>query len=679
MHYLKHVLVGCFIAIAAALCSIASTTPAAAQNNICSDVTPSSDASNRCANTRFVQGAIGSAPFLITCPTHQFVNTIGALLSICAQPNFTDLAGSIAAGQIPSGSISNAKLAVGAANTIKASLDGVSEIDTGIPNCSLLQYTSGTGFSCATAARIILNAPTTFFVSTAGTDQVGCGLASGASACRTRGYLYNSVLATKYDLGNQLVTVRTDTGGSVTYTDSLQASGPMLLGQSGAAGLIFTGDCSSGHTGDVVIQPANGVGYAYSADGGTSYRVQCQKLDQTSQRANLALGADIVSVGHGSKIYFGNPSLFNVRKDMIFGCNFTNYNAVTLSFAGQAEWDNDYDNDVTSCQVGTTGTPSNGSNVITSVASTTNVVVNMNINATNVPSDAYVLSFVPNTSITMACIYTNPCQANGSPGSESLTLTGGGQDFLDMGNNATAYFNTNGQPDFSIIDTLAGFPFYTSGYFFINEGSTVNAQAITFINPEQGHGRCSTSQAISHIDTNYQGVPYLPCNGQQPEFIQSSVALTAGANTITVASTSGVKIGQVVSDVSAPTATWTAGTFTMTVSSAAGIVAGAHVTGAGILSGAVVTNVSGTTITVGPCGGGARCPSNSPLYISKAGQTVYFTNSLLKGNVVVTFINSGTVFTVSGDSPQGGGAIKGSGTAQNLWFQGNVNNYSVYN
>ncbi|HEX3125687.1 MAG TPA: hypothetical protein VHQ21_20475, partial [Rhodanobacteraceae bacterium] len=452
--------------------------------------------------------------------------------------------------------------------------------------------------------RTKLSSPTTFFVGTAGIDQAGCGLtnAPGTAQCRTRSYLYNNVLAPNYDLGFQQVTVQLADG---TYTDSLQAQGPLLIGQNGSTGLIFTGNCTT--PSNVLIQPASASGYAYSADSGAGYRIQCQKLDQTSQRVGNTVpsGADIVVVTHGSKVYFGNPSLFGVRQDLIFGCNYLNFNAITVAFSGIFQFDNAFGNDVTSCQATTTGTVTNGSATISGVASTAGVVQNMGVIATNVPSDAYVLSFVANTSITFACIYTSPCQANGSPGSVTVTMTGGGQDFLDMGNGATGYFNTNGQPDFSIIDTLGGFPFYTSGYFFINEGSTVNAQAITFVNPGQARGRCSVVKTLSNIDTNLQGIPYLPCNAQQQEFTQTGVSLTAGANLVTVASTSGIKVGQIVSDVAVPTATWTAGSSTMVVSSGTGIVNGMKVTGPGILGGAIVTAGGGTTtITVGGCGGG---------------------------------------------------------------------------
>jgi hypothetical protein len=279
-------------------------------------------------------------------------------------------------------------------------------------------------------------------------------------------------------------------------------------------------------------------------------------------------------------------------------------------------------------------------------------------------------------SVTMACIYTNPCQANGSPGSVAVTFTGGGQAFIDFGNGAEVNYVTNGQPDYSIFQTLSGFPFFIAGWFFDNELSVANAQAITTINPSQAHGACSVVQGNSLLDTNFQGIPYLPCNGQTQQLALASTVVS-GSNTITVGSTAGIKAGMIVNDIATPTATWTAGSATMVVSSATGIVSGMHVTGPGILSGAFVTNVAGTTITVGGCGAGPKCITGSPLYISETGQTVFFTGGLVRGNTTVSYVNSGTVFTISGDTPQGMGQITGSGTVT-LWFQSQVIQNSTY-
>jgi hypothetical protein len=645
----------CTFALAASFIAT-SAQPAHAQNNICADVSPATDSSNRCADTRFVQQAIVAAttPFFITCPAHQWVDQIAAALSVCLQPNFSDLAGSIAGSQIPSGTITNPKLTAGAANTVKVSLDGVNEIDTGVPSCTGagkgLQYTSGTGFSCGTAAgnRILLSSPTTFNVATNGINQVGCGLGTGTSACATRGYLYN-IFATSYDFGGQSVTVQIADG---TYTDSLQASGSLLLGQAGPSGLTFTGNCTT--PANVLIQPAASAGYTYSADGGTSFRIQCQKLDQTTG-VRASASNDMTVAGHGSRLYMGNPSLFGVRADMIYGCNVNPYNTFTVANQAYLEIDNDFTIDVSACQVATPGT--------------TNIVRYMGIVATDIPSDAYVNSIVTNTSVTIACLHTSPCQASASPGSETVTFTGGGQDFIDW-DSSQAFFITNGDPSFSIIGTLAGFPFYTSGWFFVNDQSLANAQAITWINPGQGRGACSQVENLSILNTNFQGIPYLPCNGQQSEVGTVASTVVAGSNTFTASSATGIKLGQVVTDVVAPTATWTAGSPTIVVSSATGIVVGAKANAAGLLAGAFVSNVAGTTITLSGCGGGPRCVSGNPTYLPETSVTVTFSNGLFSGGSAVTGI-SGTTITISD-------IIKNSGSAGSIWFQGNVTNFSLY-
>ena len=529
--------------------------------------------------------------------------------------------------------------------------DCTTVVSTGVITCTK---------SNGVANRIRLTAPTTFNVSTAGTDVAGCGLATGSAACRTRGYLYN-ILAGNYDFGNQTVTVQIADG---TYTDSLQASGSLILGQAGPSGLIFTGNCTTPT--NVLIQPAASAGYTYSADGGTSYRIQCQKLDQTTG-VRASASNDMIVAGHGSRLYMGNPSLFGVRGDMVYGCNVNPYNTFTVANSAYLEIDNDFTIDVSACQVATAGTPTSGSAVI-AIPSTINIVRYMGIVATGIPSDAYANSIVTNTSVTIACLYTSPCQATSSPGSETITFTGGGQTFIDW-DSSQAFFITNGDPSYSIIGTLANFPFYTSGWFFVNDQSLANAQAITWVNPGQGRGACSQVENLSILNTNFQGIPYLPCNGLQPQASPSST-VTAGSSTFVVSSATGIKLGMVATDVTAPTATWTAGASTMVVSSATGLVVGAKVTGPGILTGAIVTNISGTTITIGGCGGGPRCVTSSPLYISEAGVTIEFSNGLFSGGSAVTGI-SGTTITISD-------TIKNSGTAGNVWFQGNVINFSLY-
>lgn len=88
-----------FLLAAAVLLGLAA--PAHAQNTTCA-TRPVGDSTNACASTKFVQNQVG--PFFITCPANQWVNTIGALASVCSQPSFANLSGNIAVGQMASGS-----------------------------------------------------------------------------------------------------------------------------------------------------------------------------------------------------------------------------------------------------------------------------------------------------------------------------------------------------------------------------------------------------------------------------------------------------------------------------------------------------------------------------------------------------------------------------------------------
>lgn len=631
------------------LAALLWSVPALAQNPNCPDVSPSSDSSNRCANTRFVQ---------------QNKTGPGGTNGQIQYNNAGSFGGRSLGLGLGVGGGGNIDLQPSAPGVI----GGVQSLTCGA-GMFVSQLTSGV-LTCATPAnaRIVLNTATNFYVATAGTDTVGCGIATGAAACRTRQYLVASVLATLYDLNNQTVTINLVAG---TYTDSFQWYSGLLRGQAGAGSLIFTGDCTSGHTSDVIIRPAASVGYAYGIAFGGGFRVQCQKVDNTTQvRAGAAAGADMFVANQGARLLLGNPSLFGVRKDMSFGCNIFSFNVITVAFQGYVEFDNDFDITVSDCQVVTTGTTTSGSGTISSVASTTNVVANMNIVASGIPSDAYVVT-AGGGNVTIGCIYTSPCQASASASGVSLTFTGGGQTFLNMASGSTGYFATNGEPDFAIEVTLGGFPFYASGFFLINTQSSINAQSVTFINPGQARGKCPSVKTLSNIDTNFQGIPYLPCNAQQQQVNQSSVALTAGSSTFTVSSATGISRGMIVTDVAVPTATWTAGTPNLVVSSASGVCIGAKVNGAGIQAGAIVTNVVGTTISVGGCGpSGPKCVGGYPTYQSGAGVTVYFSNCLMTGSSIVTNI-SGTTITIS-DTP------KSSATAPSIWFQGSVTGFSVY-
>lgn len=64
-----------------------------AQAQVCPTAAPGTN-NSQCASTAFVQGAV--TPFFITCPAHQWVNSIAANLSICSQPSVADISGGAA-------------------------------------------------------------------------------------------------------------------------------------------------------------------------------------------------------------------------------------------------------------------------------------------------------------------------------------------------------------------------------------------------------------------------------------------------------------------------------------------------------------------------------------------------------------------------------------------------------
>lgn len=532
--------------------------------------------------------------------------------------------------------------------------------------CALFNNNGILGCSTTSVLRTKLAAPTTFYVATTGTDTTGCG--TSIAPCHSRQYVVN-FLANNYDFGGQTVTIQLAHG---TYTDGVSVNGPMV-GQSSPGQLIFSGDCTSAaNTKAVLIQPTTQVN-SYAIAYGAEATIQCQKIDH-SKLLSIFGGADMVAIGQRAAVIIGNAALYcpgnvcaNGYADMTFGCNVNQWNTITSAFGTFISFLNDMNIDPSSCLVATGGNTTNGSATITGVGTTTGLVQYMGIAGQNIPADAFVNSFTSNT-VTMACIYTSPCQANATGSSITFNFFGGGQAFLDLGNGAQVYFNTNGDPSYSILINLISYNYYLAGFFFVNDLSGANAEGITFTNYGLGTGACSTTEGLSVLTAGVAGA-YFPCKQGSP-LASSSLTSTAGSSQVTVGSATGFAVNQIVTDIAVPTAVFTAGSATISVSSATGITPGMRVTGPGILTGAVVTAVSGTTITLGGCGPGPRCVSGNPTYLTESGVSLYFSGGCLTPGTKITGI-SGTTVGISRPA-----AASCSGVT--LWATGFVNDNSVY-
>jgi len=174
---------------------------------------PAGDSTGAAANTKFVTSAIATAvsSVSITCPAHQFVNVISGSGSTCVQPAFSDLSGSIAAGQIPNNIITNAMLAQAATTTTKCNPTG------GTAN---LQDCTTTQLATAGIARFKLTGTTAFQVdSTNGNDSNFPGTGTGANAFLTLQGAINAI-KNKVDINGQTWSINHAIAGSATAAGS---------------------------------------------------------------------------------------------------------------------------------------------------------------------------------------------------------------------------------------------------------------------------------------------------------------------------------------------------------------------------------------------------------------------------------------------------------------------------
>jgi hypothetical protein len=507
------------------------------------------------------------------------------------------------------------------------------------------------GCVAANGVRTKLTGDTTFYVATTGSDVAGCGTAIG-NPCHTRHYMYNFRLAGDYDLAGFTPTIQFADG---EYNDAFTAYGP-LVGQT--TSVIFQGNV--GNPTAVKFWPSLNTGYAHLVYIGARNTLQYIWGDMIHNFASTG-GADIFAVSNpGSELTFG--------PGMTFGCNWSGYNAVTIAFAGLVRFQNDFSIDTGQCRRDTTATYTNGAGTIV-VASATGLKLGMGIVSAGVPSDAYI-GGLAGTTVTLGCLSTTPCQNSSSQTGTATIFTAGGQVFIDFGNYGQLYFNTNGDPDFSIKGTLANFAYYQVGWYYVNTLSSANAQAVTWVNQQLASGRCFVVTALSVLDTagGLMGQPCANFGGNGTMTPIKSATLTAGSRVAALNNVTNVSIGNSIGGVAYTTGTWTAGSTSVVVASATGIAAGNKVIAPGILAGAVVTNVAGTTITIGGCSGtGTKCVTGSPAYLSGAGATTIFEGTGVPIGAYITDISGLNVTmsepaTITGTQSVmiGGQVLKGS-------------------
>lgn len=154
-------------------------------------------------------------------------------------------------------------------------------------------------------SRTILVAPTTYYVSTTGSDANNC---SGTAPCATIQHVYN-LLATSVDMAGQLVTVQLANG---TYTSGLIAT-QQTVGQGGPANLVFQGNVGSPSS--VVISTSNADAFTCT-NNGTGAITGFFVTGVTLQTATSGNG--IGAWGGGCQVIFGNVNFGSIAGDGIF-------------------------------------------------------------------------------------------------------------------------------------------------------------------------------------------------------------------------------------------------------------------------------------------------------------------------------------------------------------------------
>lgn len=421
------------------------------------------------------------------------------------------------------------------------------------------------------AARLRLTQQETVYVDYAhGSDANGNG--TQLHPYKTRTWAYQAYTS-QYDINGQTVVFQL----VGNHPDSVQASG-QVVGVNNSSQIIFRGNVSN--PGSVLVQPVRGTGYCYSAAYGAKFRIEGQKLDMT-----LSYGQDTMAIGQGGFITIG--------AGVILGNNLNPGNHCSIAFGGQLNVTSDY---------ATPGNPAGYTiqvdtvNILTSigaigattinVSDTSNLLLYMGLTGVGIAPDTYVAGITSATQI----VISRPTVAT-TPTNSPLTASWGGQCHIDYGAGATGYFETNGTPGLLAVNII-GVPYFLSGFILANEGSQPNIQSVTWHTngsvPAGVNGLSRTESYFSKIDTYTLGVPYLPGN----LYVETSGTFGPGQQIVQLASTAGMKEGQLINGLNRVLAGFGAGVTNISVGSLVGLTPGAFIQGTGLSTGTYIQSIN---------------------------------------------------------------------------------------
>ena len=516
------------------------------------------------------------------------------------------------------------ELAIDSASTPDGQIDAVDVFTQRVKVESTLYART----SSSLGLRLI--APTTFYVSTTGSDGSGDGSAENpwASPSHALQVLY------QYDLNGHTVFIQIADG---TYRNSIQAYGPFRGQTQGATQITFRGNMTSPE--NVVINPPLDTGYCFSAAFGAAYALRGMKFHNTEGHY------DTMAVGQFSTISIAN---------VIFGYNnyqpTTAVNDITVAFSGRLLIDGDYTVGASDMTFQTTASFSAGTTSL-NVADASNVRYIMGVTGNQFALGTYVTAV--NGSVVSI---SRPTTSGGS--NVTITFTAGKQCHVDLGNGGTCHYNSNGSPG-GIKVTLVGEPYYHSCWFYDNGLCSVNVQDVTFVNAFDANCVPFFVRGNSTLNTGGQGVPYLPGNRS----VTKTANVSVGSDTITLPSASGISVGNAVNGYASPTASFGAGVTSVTVSSANHIGAGNAVTGPGIAGGTVVTSLNGNLVNL-----------SHPTTSAQSGSTLWFKGTGVANGTHVTAVDaSGFTQSVTLSRP-----VVSSHNGLSLWFSGFIQTGGKY-